>query len=266
MKLHGGITFFHHSLFGRQLTPKVAAVWQPSAHDSVKAVWSSGFRPPTWVEAEVTDPIALLSNPDLVPERVTSSELVYERRLGRVAAVTGSLFWNRYRDLIGYQSVPDPFEPGRFRQQAVNGPGFRQYGGELAFTLRWGDRLQAYGGASLQRSEPGPRSNSPAAAASLALSSRALWRPLLLSVRAAALGPRTKVLSLPGQRTDVPASLSLAALAALEVPGARGLQIELGVTNPLDARNPSPAPAGTAPISELPEAARTFRATVRFTY
>ena len=41
-------------------------------------------------------------------ETVTSAELVCEHRFGDVAAVTGSLFWNEYDDLIGYVVVPAP--------------------------------------------------------------------------------------------------------------------------------------------------------------
>jgi hypothetical protein len=68
----------------------------------------------------------------------------------------------------------------------------------------------------------------------------------------------------PGQRTSVPEAFSLALLAALDVPGVPGLQVDAGLMNVLGRANPSPAPGDTAPISELPEAPRTLRLSVRF--
>jgi hypothetical protein len=64
----------------------------------------------------------------------------------------------------------------------------------------------------------------------------------------------------------VPASLWLAAEAALDVPGVSGLQVEVAVLNLLDARNPAPAASDLAPVSELPDAARTLRFDVRYRF
>ena len=274
--LHGGLTFFTHSIFGERFTPKVAAVWQPTPDDTVKAIWSMGFRPPTVVEALFADGLFYLANPDLKPEKVSSAELVYERRLGGVAWLSASLFWNEYRDLIRRVTVPapdlgrspDPANPGDFRQIAVNTGGLSLLGGELALTLRWREWLQVYGGVSLQRVDEAARPNFPRVTANLAISTRALWRPLLLSIQAAGTSARAKDTSTlaPGQRSEVPTSVSLGALAALEVPGVSGLQVELSVVNALDGRNASPAPADVAPVSELPEAARTVRADLRWRF
>jgi iron complex outermembrane receptor protein len=274
--LHGGLTFFAHSLFGDRLTPKAAAVWQPTPEDTVKAIWSMGFRPPTFVEAMFTDGIAFLANPDLEPETVSSSELVYEHRFGGIASASASVFWNQYRDLVRYETVPDPglgrppdpSNPADFRQIAQNAGTLRLLGGEVAVTLRWGDWLQAYGGVSVQRVDEAARPNSPWVTANLALSTRALWRPLLLSLRGAGTAARAKDLGalLPGQRTDVPAAVSLDALAALDVAAVRGLQVELSLVNALDGRNASPAAAISAPVSEMPQAARTLRADVRWRF
>jgi iron complex outermembrane receptor protein len=277
LTLHGGLTFFTHSLFGKQVTPKVAAVWQPTADDTVKAIWSTGFRPPTVVEALFADGVFYLANPDLKPEKVASAELVYERRLGGIASASASLFRNEYRDLIRRVTVPapdlnrppDPANPRDFRQQAVNNTGsLSLWGGELALTLRWREWLQAYGGVSLQRVDEPARPNFPRLTANLALSSRALWRPLLLSVRGAGISPRAKdpATLAPGQRTEVPEQISLGALAALDVPGVSGLQVEVSVVNALDTRSAGPAPADLAPVTELPAAPRTVRADLRWRF
>jgi iron complex outermembrane receptor protein len=276
LTLSGGLTFFAHSLFGNQLTPKLAAVWQPGAADTVKAIWSTGFRPPTFVEALLQDRTTYLANPDLAPERVSSLELVYEHRFSDLASVSASLFRNQYRDLIRFAVVPapglghppDPGNPSDFRQVAQNLEAMDVSGGEVALTLRWREWLQGWAGLSLQQSDASARANFPGATASLALSSRAAWEPLLLTVRGTACAAREKAQDrlLPGQRSRVPATAVWAASAALDVPGAPGLQVELAVVNLLDTRAPSPADSSASPVSELPEGPRTVRADLRWRF
>lgn len=273
LTLHGGVNAYRHSIFGSQLTPRAAVVWQPSRDDTAKAIWSNGFRPPTFVEAIFTDRLVYLANPDLRPEKVTSGELAYEHRLGGFASAAASLFWNRYTDLIVHETVPAPGLTGPpasaadFRQVAVNEAGHLDVvGGELALTLRRGDAFQAYGGVSVQRPRDRGRPDFPAVIANLAASSRWPWRPLLLAARAAALGPRSAQASVGEAAGGVPAAWTLSLLGALEVPGARGLQVEAAVLNVLDAASASPAPATAAPIRRFPDAPRTFRADLRWSF
>lgn len=276
LALDAGLTMTRHSLFHGRVTPRAAVVWQPTGQDTAKAIWSNGFRPPTILEAFVEDDLQLVANPELRPERVTSVEVVYEHRFAGTASLATRLFWNRYRDLIVYEVIPapglpgppDPTDPSDFRRRARNGDGLEVRGVEVAGTIRWGRWLQGYGGASLQEASAARRPNFPQWTANLALSSRAVWRPLLLSVRATAMAARAKPAEglRPGERRTVPPALSLAAHAALDVPGVPGLVVELSVANALDARNGSPAPMVYRPVTELPQAARTWRADLRWRF
>ncbi len=94
------MTAYSHSIFGGQVAPKLAAVWQPGPGDTVKAIWSTGFRPPNFIEGLLADKLLYQANRDLAPERVVSLELAYERRFGEVAAASASLFRNDYRKII----------------------------------------------------------------------------------------------------------------------------------------------------------------------
>ena len=276
LTLHAGVTYFAHSLFGNQLTPKLAAVWQPTGADVVKAIWSTGFRPPTFVEAKVQDQMLFVANPDLKPERVSSLELAYQHHFGEVASVSASLFRNDYRDLIkfvvvpapGLDHLPDPSNPNDFRSMAQNVDSLRVTGGELALTLRWGRWAEGWAGVSLQKADVSARANFPRATGNAGLSSRALWSPLLLAARVAAWSARDKDATalLPGQRAGVPAAASLDLSAALDVPGLTGLVVEAAVRNVFDAASPSPADPNQRPISELPQASRTLRADLRWTF
>ncbi len=273
LTLHGGLTFHAHQLFGNRLTPKAAAVWQPSPADTLKAIWSNGFRAPTAAEAFFEDGVSYLANPSLKPETVRSLELVYERRLSGVASIATSLFQNDYRDLIQIVSVPapgvvDPSGAADFRQISQNGGALRLRGAEVALTLRWRDLLQAWGGVSVQGVDERHRTNFPGWNWNFALSSRALWHPLTLSLNGAGCAGRAKdptVAGGDGSRA-VDRSALLNAIAVLDVPRAPGLAVELGVQNLFDARALDPVPGDFAPISAMAQPARTLRAGVRYRF
>jgi outer membrane receptor protein involved in Fe transport len=160
---------------------------------------------------------------------------------------------------------PDPANPADFRQRAANSGSLQVLGGEVGAVVQLKDALRAYGGVSLQRSSA-PRPNFPGVTANLTLSSRALWRPLTLSLLAGFTGRRDKdpVALSPGQDAVVGPVVRLDALAVLEVPGTEGLSLVAGVANLLDAAVLHPAPNDFAPLTELPEPPRTFRLGLRY--
>jgi outer membrane receptor for ferrienterochelin and colicins len=274
LHLHAGLTSYRHALFGSQLTPKLAAVWEPTADDALKALWSVGFRAPTAGEAFFDDGVSYLPNPALRPETVRSLELSWTHRLGGVASLGASLFQNEHEGLIRFQNLylpdparPDPNDPLQYRQIAQNVASMRLRGGELSAAVRWGDLLQAWGGISAQALDV-PQPNFPAVTANLAVSSRALWRPLTLAVNGAFVATRAKDPTLAGPEgaPSVPPAVTVNAWATLEVPGGRGLALEGGVQNLLGAAAADPVPADFAPIAQLAGPPRTFRAGVRWRF
>src|SRR4030067_402039 len=92
------------SLFAR----KLAGVWQATRDDTLKAVYSEGFRAPTAAEAFFADDVVYVANPDLKPETVRSLQISCERRLFAIASLAVSLFQDHLRDLIQYETVPAP--------------------------------------------------------------------------------------------------------------------------------------------------------------
>ena len=264
LRLQAGATFYVHQIFGSRLTPKVAAVWRPTPADVVKVLYAEGFRAPTAAEAFYEDGTDFAANPDLGPELVRSAEVVVERRVGDVLSLSASGFWNDYRDLIQFQTVP--WAGGGTRQVPFNVGSLAVAGLEASAVLRWGDLLQAWGGLSVQRVVEGDAPNFPALTASVALSTRRPWRPLRLSLNVAATSARDKDATalVAGQRERLPATAVVGAAATLDVPGASGLSVELGVSNLLDARVLHPVAGDFSPVSEMPEPARTVRLGVRW--
>lgn len=272
VRLHLGATWFRHQLFGQRVTPKAALVWTATAQDDVKLIYSQGFRAPTVSEAFYDDSESYLANPRLRPEVVDAGEAIYHRRLGAVAQVTASAFLHRYTRLIRYETVPapgeanpDPADPLDWRQQARNADSLWVRGAQLSATVRHGRWVTAWGGLSVQSTGPGTWANSPAFTGTLALSSRALWEPLAVSVQLSGMSAREH------DRTNRPAGgadavgpqLVVNAAALLDVPGFPGLSLELGVTNLLDTAAPDPLPADFTPVTSLPHAPRTLRLALR---
>jgi iron complex outermembrane receptor protein len=258
LRLHGGTTLTLNELFGDRLTSKGAAVWHPTPANTVKLVYAEGFRAPTVAEAFYEDGTDFLANPGLRPERARSEEIVLEHRFGAVAGLSFSGFRNEYRDIIEFVTVHLP--DGTDRQQAVNAALRTVRGVEAALTVRWNDRLQGWGGVSVQRTTPGDTPNAPRLIASGALWTRYPWRPLRLAVNGAGTSRRDKdpLAVVAGQRTVLPGYLVLGAAATLDLPSVRGLSIEASVSNLLDRRILQPVTHEFAPVSELPEEGRTF--------
>jgi iron complex outermembrane receptor protein len=272
LTLHGAVSFSANGLFADRLTPRAAAVLAPGPDDVLKAVWSEGFRAPTAAEAYYEDGTDFLANPALRPERVTSLEVAWERRLGARATAALAAFHNRYRSLIRFVTVPapglpgppDPARPEDFRQVGANVDGLRLTGAQATVRLRAGG-LSAWAGLSVQGADGETRPNLPAYTATLAASGRVpFWRPLLLAASASALARRARdeTALAPGTPRHVPAALRLDARAAVDVPRVRGLTVELAAENLLDAEVLHPVTGDFAPITAVPDPPRTVRLSV----
>ncbi len=71
-----GARLTHNGLAGTGLTPRVAAVYTPSEHHSVKALLSVGFNSPTFLQTGVQLPF-LTGNRDLRAEKIRTYDLAY---------------------------------------------------------------------------------------------------------------------------------------------------------------------------------------------
>lgn len=280
LTLQAGLTFFDHSMFGNRFTPKFSAVWQPTAEDTVKVLYTEGFRPPTMFEAVFEDGLDFIPNSGLRPETTISRELVYERRLFGVASVTASLYRNSYYGLInaatvlapGLEEGADPEDPENQRQQYLNGGSIHATGGELGVTVRKGDWLQAYGGVSMANAQFFGELTSEAGfapiTANFAVSTRGLWQPLTLSVDGSFVDARLKDEAnlLPGLPPKTDAAFRLNATARVDVPQVEGLTVLLSAYNLTDARLAAPLPGDHYPISEFPDAGRSLRLALNYKF
>lgn len=106
-----GLRGDHYNDAGKNLSPRLAGVWQPSNNHIFKAQAARSFRPPTFMELSGSETM-LVGNPDIKPETIDTYELGYiHRQERRTAKVT--LSYSQLRDLIVLEpmSIYDPNDP-----------------------------------------------------------------------------------------------------------------------------------------------------------
>jgi len=105
--LTAGLRYDHYSSFGGALDPRLACVWNATAGTTLKLLYGRAFRAPNAYEFYYEDGgVSAKVNPDLAPERITTWEIVAERRLGETWRVTVTGFANDVTNLIN--EVVDP--------------------------------------------------------------------------------------------------------------------------------------------------------------
>ena len=144
-----GLRYDHSRLFGGDLSPRAALLFQQSPRTVYKLLWGRAFRNPSVYEAFYDDGgLSQESNPGLRPEHAGTWEASWERLVGRRINVVATAY--RY-DLQGMiQGVPlDAADIYQYRNVSAS----RTYGTEVEVYGHLSDRVE--GGASLavQRAE-----------------------------------------------------------------------------------------------------------------
>jgi outer membrane receptor for ferrienterochelin and colicins len=96
LSLNAGLRLDHDPEFGSHLSPRVAAVVPAWPGGTVKAIYSTAFRAPSFYERFYSDATEQLGAPNLKPETVESLEGVVEQKLGadRVRLSVFSSWWD----------------------------------------------------------------------------------------------------------------------------------------------------------------------------
>lgn len=100
--LNAGLRVDRESASGTNVSPRLALNYKPTDADTFKLLYGQAYRAPNAYELYYTILGAggQLGNPSLKPERITTTEFVYDRALGENAHATVSLFHYDARDLI----------------------------------------------------------------------------------------------------------------------------------------------------------------------
>lgn len=102
-----GGRFDHYSDFGGTFNPRASLVWTPNIDTTVKLLYGSAFRAPTFIEsfAEQSGPI-IIANPDLEPETIDTFEISLQRRVSPTIDVMIDSYFYRADDVVEIIRAP----------------------------------------------------------------------------------------------------------------------------------------------------------------
>ena len=216
------------------VTPRMALFWQPDPALSLKWVDGRAYREPSVFESRYADGATQVANPTLGIEQLRARELVADWRVSPALRLTGSLFHNRFSDLV------DPgLDPATGLTQYQNTPGARTRGLELEadFVAANGWRVRAsWTGLRTQDLVlAAPLVNAPRSLTKLHTSVPLPWNGTVLGVEWQRLGQRR---TLQGATLGAHSVLGLTARVAL---AGSPWSVTAGVSNALNAAYADPA-------------------------
>lgn len=146
--LNLGLRYDKHSDYAAITSPRVALIYQPTPRLTLKAMAGSAYRAPNAYERFYGgDGVLQKANSALQPERMRSSELAADFRLGQAGRAGISIYRNQMRDMI--DQVNDPVDNLLvFRNQSE----VRADGIEIDAENRWSNGYRLRGSVAWQRS------------------------------------------------------------------------------------------------------------------
>ena len=194
--LNVGVRHDRHSAFGASTKPRAAVIATPFPNNTVKLLYGEAFRAPNVYEmyyeygADLSDS-PYKANPLLRPESIRTTEVTWDRYVGKHLRIGAGAFSYRVKNLIS--QVVDP-DDGRLVFQNVDS--MRARGVEAEVEGKWENGLAVRASYAYQqvvdRTSNLPLTNSPAHIGQLALSVP-LGHDLTLTARVRALSARTTV-------------------------------------------------------------------------
>jgi outer membrane receptor for ferrienterochelin and colicins len=107
LSLYAGARYDRYSTFGGTLNPRLALIYSPQENTDIKFLYGQAFRAPDDYQLHYSDPSAgIETSPNLRPETIKTTELVFEKYFWQHASLSVSGFYNQMNNLIS-QSI-DP--------------------------------------------------------------------------------------------------------------------------------------------------------------
>lgn len=100
--LNAGLRMDTERVSGTNLSPRLALIFKATPNDTFKLVYGRAFRAPNAYELYYAHPGegGQEGNPSLRPERITTTEFIYDRKVGEAGHATVSIFRYEVRNLI----------------------------------------------------------------------------------------------------------------------------------------------------------------------
>jgi outer membrane cobalamin receptor len=112
VSLTAGVRHDHYSDVGGTTNPRAGLVWEFMKDTSVKLLYGSAFRAPTFTDLYQTHNPSFVGDPDIKPEKIRTYEAGLERRFLENYTARLNYFHNDIKDLIGHnEDAPQPEVP-----------------------------------------------------------------------------------------------------------------------------------------------------------
>lgn len=253
LRVNAGLRNDHYSTFGNATSPRLGLIWRPAERHALKLLHGTAYRAPNAFELWYGDGgDTQMPNPKLQPERVRTTEAVWEAGWDEHWQTSLSLYHNALSRLIDAGT-----DPATGLLQYANRGSISTRGVEAQLDWRLATGLETRWSLSWQqghaRDAASALSNSPQLLAKAALMMQLGRDGATLALESRAI---SDVRTLQGERLPGYALLNATLnLPATALPGWRGA---LSVHNALDRHYTQPAGPEHAPQTWLPQPGRTL--------
>ena len=246
LRLVAGTRLDDYSTIGGAWSPRCALVYNPNSDSTLKALYGTAFRAPNaYEQAEVQGYV-----PDLSPEHITTSELIWEQRVGKNSRLVASAFRFDIRDIITEQEI------SLDHSAYMNTGTVRSQGVELELETSLAGGVTGYAGLALQRAwdaETGAiLANSPRFLATGGISVPLLSNKLFISPEVQLIGSRKTLL---GNNTRAAPIVNLSVVSRGVI---RGHDLSLSVSNLFNTLVTAPGLEGY-PEDQIPQQGRVLQ-------
>ena len=101
MELILGLRYDYHSIFGDKISTRFGMTWQSDKKWSVKLLWGSAYRPPTFLQQyEIRSDNNVPGNPDIEPETIKTSEFEFSYYYSANQTASARLFSSELKNFI----------------------------------------------------------------------------------------------------------------------------------------------------------------------
>ena len=135
-----GVRYDHYSDFGGTVNPRAGFVWEFMDDTSVKLLYGSAFRAPSFTELYQKNNPSNVGNANLAPEEIDTYEVGLERRLGKDFTLRLDYFYSKMKNLIIIGEKPSLTDPA----ENVNQGTAKVDGIEAEFAYDFGNDAYGY--------------------------------------------------------------------------------------------------------------------------
>jgi outer membrane receptor protein involved in Fe transport len=256
LALNAGMRYDYYSTTQNSIDPRVALIYRPAHETAIKLMYGDAFRIPNDYEKYYAVPPDI-ANPALKPERIWTTEMVWEQQLRAHLSLSTSLFYSRMQDLITQVGTEDQSLVYRNLQQVNSSGAEMELRGEIP---GWPEWLASYSFQETRDSQTNQfLNNSPRSLAKLNVTEKLPKTNLLTSIDAQYRG---RIEALQGGTIS---PFTLLNVTILDRKLGKHGDLSASVYNVLDKRYSDPAPGSNLQQS-IPQDGRNFRAQLMWNF